>query len=306
MLVNCPNCKKEYTINQNQYIQSRLVARCGVCGDSFKVQLESNQKIICPNCNFNQLNNKECQRCGIIFDKFKNNEKKSSIASSEAELTKAVKADKALFWKKAWLVVSILYFIIVVIDCILVLPSERNRPLRDRLGATIDLVEYSYFLQQVTFVQVAIEDMIDRRSRKSHIYYFFEDSCRKISPGIRFRKSNPMIKAIFPDGTVLKYVDRDSTVYLKKKNIPNNHQFSFFPSLKALHTNYKEIDYEGEADKLQTGYGYYLDFSKIEEKYQSSMKWLVPRFILFYFLIWFIPVFLAYFLFRMIGYYRSF
>lgn len=305
MLVNCPNCKKEYTINQNQYIQSRLVARCGECGDSFKVQLESNQKIICPNCNFKQLNNKECQKCGIIFDKFKNNEKKSLIASSKTELTRAIKADKALFWKKAWIVVSILYFVIVVIDCILVFPSERNRPKRDRLGAMNDLVEYSYFLEQVAFVKVAIEDMIDRRARKSDIYQFFEDSCRKISPGIRFRKSNPMIKAIFCDGTALKYVDRDSTVYLKKKNIPDNNQFSFFPSLKGLHIIYKEIDYDGKADELQRWYNH-LDFSLIERKYQSSMKWLVPRFILFYFLIWFIPVFLGYFLFRMIGYYRSF
>jgi len=117
------------------------------------------------------------------------------------------------------------------------------------------------------------------------------------------------VENVFSDGWTYYYDWERTIVSLDKieemKNIPSNDQFNVFPSLKALHTNYKKIDYDGKADELQTGYDD-LDFSIIEGKYENRVKWLVPRFILFYFLIWSIPVFLGYFLFRMIGYYRSF
>ena len=96
-----------------------------------------------------------------------------------------------------------------------------------------------------------------------------------------------------------------SKISLKTKKIPNDNQFNFFPSLKELHTKYKDIDLDAETYELQTLYDF-LDYSSIEEKYLISMKWLKLRFILFATLFFLIPVCLGYIFARTAEWYQRY
>jgi hypothetical protein len=112
-----------------------------------------------------------------------------------------------------------------------------------------------------------------------------------------------MIKASFQDGTIFKYNDRDATVVLIKKKIPNDDQFTFFPTLRGLHSRYENIDLDIYINELQTMYDF-LDYSVIKEEYQNSVKWLNVRFVLYGFLIFIIPVLLGYFLALVLNWYQ--
>ncbi len=194
---------------------------------------------------------------------------------------------------KSWFAFSVIYLICVIIYSIIIFPNEQDRPKRDRLIATIDLIEFSDFDYEVEKIKAIIEDMIDRRVRKSEIYAFFEMSCKDLDFRAYIKKTNSMIKATFNNGSMLKFIDRNSSIKLIKREIPHSGLFTFFPSFRELHTIHKDIDYFEKATELQETYNF-LDFSKIEKKYRESVKWLIPRFLLFAFLIWLIPVFLSF------------
>jgi len=136
--------------------------------------------------------------------------------------------------------------------------------------------------------------MIDRRERKSVIYDIFEGSSKAIDWGVSVRKSTAMIRATFSNGTILKFVDRNSSVSLIRSEIPHSGLFTVFPSFMELHAVYKNIDFDEKATELQEGYDD-LDYEPIEYKFVQSMKWVIPRFILLVFLLWVIPVSLGFF-----------
>ncbi len=305
MMVKCPNCKEEYGVNPSQYTQSILPVNCKACNAQFKIIFNSNKRIICPNCSLDQPNSKECNRCGVIFEKFKAINKNPTHKNRNKVSIQDSREGKLFNWKRAWLVCSILYFIIVLIDCMIVYPNEYNRPKRDKYNATIDLILYSDFLEEIEYTKRVLEDMVDRRVRKSHIYDFFEDRCYGTGKFVSIKKSNRRIKAKFMDGTILVYNDINSTVLLRKKQIPNDNQFNFFPSIRQLHTKYKDIDLDEMIWELETKFDY-LDFSSIEKKYQKRMQWLELRFVLFGFLFFIIPVCIGYILAGIIDWYQRF
>lgn len=303
MMVKCPNCEKEYRVDPNQHVHSILSARCKACNTHFKLDFDACTRIICPNCSFEQIKSKECKKCGVIFEKFKEQTKMPPHNNGKKISTQDLTEAKLFNWRKVWLICSILYFIVVIVDCIIVYPNERNRPKREKFYATIDLIEYYDFLKKLAPIKLALEDMSDRRERKSRIYEFLQRGCQSTGKFYILKKSNTMVKAHFQDGTVFTYDDRDSTVSLIKKKIPDNNHFKFFPTLNGLHTIYKNIDLDEEIDGLQTLYDF-LDYSIIEEEYQNSVKWLNARFVLFGFLLFIIPVLIGYFLTCMINYYQ--
>jgi len=289
-MVNCPICKKENRANPDCNINTDLSVSCETCGSHFKIEDRSEEKIICPRCAYSQDKGIECLKCGVIFAKLKEIELFAAPLDggndTEIENRESEKRNKII---KSWIFFSIIYLICVIFYSMVIFPNERDRPKRDRLIATIDLIAFSDFEPQVEAIKDELEDMIDRRVRKSEIYEFFEISTQALEWGVSIKKSNAMIKAKFRNGTILKFVDRNSSVYLIRSEIPHIGLFKFFPSFIGLHTVYKDIDFDEVATELQEENNF-LDFSMIEQKYIESMKWFVPRFILFAFLLWIIPV----------------
>jgi len=165
--------------------------------------------------------------------------------------------------------------------------------IRDRLTATIQLIEFSDFELQIEAIKQELEDMIDRRERKSAIYDHLESYATLLDHNVAIRKSKAMIKTTFRNGTILKFVDRNSSVYLIKPDIPHGDLFTVLPSFMELHTIYKNIDFEESATELQEMYDD-IDYGPIEYKFTQSVNWFIPRFISLVFLIWGIPVCLAF------------
>jgi hypothetical protein len=303
MKVECPNCEKKYSVEPNHLTQSAISVPCTACQTPFQIDLHAQHTIICPNCSFDQIKSKECKKCGIIFEKFIEKSKIPLHDRNWQDATQKPVETKLFNWKKVWLICSILYFILMVIDGIIVYPNEFSRPKRDKFNATIDLIDYSEFLAEMESIKRQLEDMIDRRMRKSLINDFFQVGCQSTGKFHAIKKSNSMILARFRDGTLLKCDHRNSTVVLIKKKIPNDAQFAFFPTLKGLHTRYENVDPDIYIRELQTLYDY-LDYSVIEEEYQNSLKWLNVGFALFGFLLFIIPVLLGYFLALMLNWYQ--
>lgn len=303
MIVKCPNCEKEYSANPDQYTQRVLPVCCNACSTRFEINFDSSKIVICPNCSLNQPITKKCIQCGVVFDNLKATKKDPGHQDGNKIPFQDTGEGEQFNWKRAWLVFSILYLLFVFIDCVIVYPNEWNRPKRDKFNATIDLIEYADLQEELEYIKSVLEDMRDRRMRKSQIFDFFYDSCSRSGKVASIKKRNDVIKAKFVDGTTLKYDDRNSTVTLKTKKIPNENQFRLFPSIIELHTIHENIDLDEKTAELQTLYDF-LDYSLIERKYQDRMEWLKLRFILFGFLLYIIPMSIGYFLASIMSWYQ--
>jgi hypothetical protein len=250
--------------------------------------------VVCPNCGFNGAKGTECVNCGIIFKKFIEQKKKVATNIEDSPKTHDSGRKKIIMIMKGWLFFSILYLIIVTIYLMVVFQTnERFRPKRDRLYATYDFIEYSHLKEQVEWIKKNLEMMIDRRERKSKIYGYFEEFCKSLERDVKIRKSNAMIKASFKNGLILKFVNINSSVYIKEPEIPGKQYFKSFPKLSELHFLDRDNDYDRLVSNLHEQNDH-LDFALIEHRFMQSMKWLVPRFILFALLLWITPVSLSF------------
>ena len=294
MRIFCPICKKEYSAEPDCPANIDQIVSCRSCGGRFTIPARSSASVVCSNCGYGQEKGIECLNCGVVFEKLKEKEVVSdSLGGNDTKSGIDQSGSRNKIFKR-WIFLSIIYLICVILYSTVIYPNERDRPKRDRLTATMRLIEYSDFELQAEALKVEIENMIDSRARKSVIYGIFEDIARGIDRGVVVRKSTAMIKARFSNGTILKFVDRNSSVVLIKSEITSKGLFTVFPSYTELHTVYKNIDFEEKADELQEVYDD-LDFEPIEYKFVQSMKWVIPCFILLVFLLWAIPVTLGFF-----------
>ena len=251
MMVNCPKCQNENTGDPDTSSNTDLFMSCETCGSWFRIKAGSSEKMTCPKCGYRQESGPACLDCGVIFAKLAHQE----LASDPSNLSQPMTADRQtgnhnrLF--KSWIIFSIVYLIGVLLYSTVIYQNERNRPYRDRLTATIQLIEFSDFELEIEAIKKELEDMIDRRERKSAIYDHLESYATILDHTVAIRKSKAMIKATFRNGTILKFVDRSSSVYLIKPEIPHRDLFTILPSFTELHTVYKNIDFEERATELQ-------------------------------------------------------
>lgn len=191
--------------------------------------------------------------------------------------------------KTTWFIFSIAYLCLVIFDFIVIYPNERERPERDRLFATIELIEYSFKLQRLKSIEQTVNQMIENDSPGWRVFAYFAESCKAIEPSVKILKSDKAIQAKFIDQTLLEYDAETSFINLTDKNIPSKNFFTGFPNLIDLHIIYKKIDYDAKVLELHDNFKD-LDFSSIEDKYIKSLVWILPRFVFFGFIIWFFPV----------------
>ena len=293
MVVNCPKCQNENIGDPDPSSNTDLFMSCETCGSWFRIKAGPSEKMACPKCGYRQDKGHTCLNCGVIFEKFAH----QGLASDPSDVNLPKAADRQtgnrnrLF--KSWIIFSIVYLIGVLLYSTVIYQNERNRPYRDRLTATIQQIEFSDFERQIEAIKRELEDMIDRRERKSAIYDHLESYATILDHNVAIRKSKAMIKATFRNGTILKFVDRSSSVYLIKPEIPHGDLFTVLPRFTELHTVYKNIDFEERATELQEKYDG-IDYEPIEHKFTLCLNWFIPRFILLILLIWGIPVCLGF------------
>lgn len=70
MIIRCPQCGREYRIEDSRIPAGGTVARCNGCGRRFKVDPpQPGEGFTCPKCGTRQPPGDECLRCGVIFGK---------------------------------------------------------------------------------------------------------------------------------------------------------------------------------------------------------------------------------------------
>jgi predicted Zn finger-like uncharacterized protein len=71
MIVKCPQCNREYNVDERLLSPKGAMGKCKPCGIRFKIDPPggSAEEITCPKCGFKQMGGTECRTCGIVFDK---------------------------------------------------------------------------------------------------------------------------------------------------------------------------------------------------------------------------------------------
>jgi len=195
--------------------------------------------------------------------------------------------------KIGWFIVSIIYLGLIVFDFKVIYPNEKNRPARDRLYGTVELIENSYKFRQIKSIEETVEHMIVNNSPQWQIFNYFEKSCRAIDHSVQISKSNKHMTAKFKGKATIEYDATTSFIGLTEEDKLSKHLFTFFPDLMSLHVIYKKVDYNEQALELQDKHGN-IDYTPVEEKYNKYSIWVLPRFIFFGFIILFVPVSIGY------------
>lgn len=70
MIAKCPNCQREYSIDEARIPGEGATARCNGCGHRFRVEPPpGREEMACPKCGTRQAPGPECIRCGVVFGK---------------------------------------------------------------------------------------------------------------------------------------------------------------------------------------------------------------------------------------------
>ncbi len=70
MIVKCPQCQREYKVDERLLSPKGAMGKCKPCGIRFRIEpLGGTEEIVCPKCGFKQIGGLECQTCGVVFDK---------------------------------------------------------------------------------------------------------------------------------------------------------------------------------------------------------------------------------------------
>ncbi|HOI93549.1 MAG TPA: zinc-ribbon domain-containing protein [Syntrophobacter fumaroxidans] len=71
MIVRCPQCNREYNVDERLLSPKGAMGKCKPCGIRFKIEPPggSEQEVTCPKCGFKQVGGTECRTCGVMFDK---------------------------------------------------------------------------------------------------------------------------------------------------------------------------------------------------------------------------------------------
>jgi hypothetical protein len=176
---------------------------------------------------------------------------------------------------------------------IAVYENECKRPGREKLYSTIDMIEKYEQLNLLNLLKERTLDMIDRRERISLTIDAFEEGCAIIENGITVMRSEKRIKCIFFDGTSIQYDSVDDSVIIEKPDFRYEKLFSFLPNLFELHMVYKNIDYDLKAYEIQKQFPD-IDFSPIEEKYNSMLGLAIVRITSIGIIIWLIPTLIVF------------
>lgn len=305
MIITCSKCKKKYTVDERTMPCKGQMAKCNACGYRFEIGVPFNQLIVCPKCGSNnQPKTQECIKCGIVFDKY-NDRAKFQEEKLDVQDKRSVGNDKnSQQWRSAWLVFASIYLLIVLIDSFLVFPNERNRPYRDKYFAAVDMIQSFPFIEQVEDIKQNIESMIDHRIPTSQIYHEFEYSCRLVHPWVNIKKFNGVVKAQFPDDTIIRFDGRHLTVHIIRESMMYDKLFKTFPSIINLHLKHRKLNYREKTFYLYQDHNY-LDFSIIDKKCEDIERWLISRFALFFFFVWLFPVAIVYIIGLLFEWYRQ-
>ncbi|NLI80249.1 MAG: hypothetical protein GX443_00975 [Deltaproteobacteria bacterium] len=88
MIIECPQCRRKYRIEDSRVPAQGTVARCGGCGHRFPVHpLEPEEGITCPKCGARQPSGDECTSCGVIFSKIPPGAKEVDTQESSVPVT---------------------------------------------------------------------------------------------------------------------------------------------------------------------------------------------------------------------------
>ncbi len=72
MTVKCPQCGREYGIEEARIPGDGVTARCSGCGHRFKVDPpRGREEMTCPKCGTRQARGEECIQCGVVFVKIR-------------------------------------------------------------------------------------------------------------------------------------------------------------------------------------------------------------------------------------------
>lgn len=72
MTVRCPQCGREYGIEEARIPGGGTMARCNGCGHRFKVDPpQGREEMTCPKCGARQALGEECIQCGVVFLKIR-------------------------------------------------------------------------------------------------------------------------------------------------------------------------------------------------------------------------------------------
>ncbi len=72
MIVKCPQCQREYKVDERLLSPKGAMGRCKPCGIRFRIPPPGGtEEIVCPKCGFKQIGGLECQTCGVVFEKLR-------------------------------------------------------------------------------------------------------------------------------------------------------------------------------------------------------------------------------------------
>jgi len=88
MILKCPDCQKQYNIDDSKIPAGAKQAKCKSCGKSIILWLESSKYIKkCPKCGHesDEKQRNECPACGIVYAKFSSNRPKAPKFAPEVK-----------------------------------------------------------------------------------------------------------------------------------------------------------------------------------------------------------------------------
>jgi predicted Zn finger-like uncharacterized protein len=91
MLIKCPNCSREYKIDDSRIPLGGTTAKCHGCGQRFKVAVAKDAPaaqathITCPKCGHEQAGGVECSRCGIVFEKLNDTHQELGVPAAGSD-----------------------------------------------------------------------------------------------------------------------------------------------------------------------------------------------------------------------------
>jgi hypothetical protein len=118
---------------------------------------------------------------------------------------------------KIWLIFSMIYSIIAIVDCCLVFKNEMNRPKRDRALATLELIQNSYFKEEFDNFVENIRSLAKLHNRtRSMMHQDIICLSKSLDHESTYDERDWGLTVNFNNGSIIKYYDQDNTTLLSQ------------------------------------------------------------------------------------------